>query len=78
MTPGRIQEQEGANTVVVSFKTAAGAILAVQRQTYKIVCLRDIDNGRLKVDTSPTIGGKQDMSKQGRKDILIYKAHIYT
>ncbi len=63
MTPGRIQDPEGAKTVVVSFKTAAGAILAVQRQAYKIVCFRDIDSGRLRVDTSATIGGKQDMSK---------------
>ena len=78
MTPGRIQDPEGAKTIVVSFKTAAGAILAVQRRTYKIVCFRDIDNGRLKVDTSTTIGGKQDMSKQGRRIILIYKAPIYT
>ena len=29
MTPGRIQDSEGAKTVVVSFKTAAGSILAV-------------------------------------------------
>ena len=31
MKPGRIQDSEGAKTVVVSFKNAAGAILAVQR-----------------------------------------------
>ena len=45
---------------------------------YKIVCFRDIDSGRLKVDTTATIGGKQNMNKQGRKVILIYKAHMYT
>jgi hypothetical protein len=78
MTPGRIQDPEGAKTAVVSFKTAAGAILAVQRQTYKIVSFRDNDNGRLIVDTSATIGGKRDMNKQGRRVILIYKAHMYT
>ena len=66
MTLGRIQDPEGAKTVVVSFKTATGAILAVQRHTYKIVCFRDIDSGQLKVDTTTTIGGKQDMSKHGR------------
>ncbi len=78
MTPGRIQDPEGAKTVVVSLQTAAGAILAVHRQTYKIVCFRDNDIGRLRVDTSATIGGKQDMNKQGRMVILIYKAHMYT
>ena len=45
---------------------------------YKIVCFRDIDSGRLGVDTTTTIGGKQDMTKQGRTVILIYKAHMYT
>jgi hypothetical protein len=58
MTPGRIHDPEGAKIVVVSFKTAAGAILADQRHTYKIVCFKDNDNGRLKVDTAATIGGK--------------------
>ena len=29
MKPGRIQDPEGAKTFVVSFKTAAGAIIAV-------------------------------------------------
>jgi hypothetical protein len=77
MTPGRIQDPEGANTVVVSFKTIAGAIIAVQRHTFKIVCFKDMDNGRLRVDTAATIGGKQDMNKQGCKMILIYKSHMY-
>jgi len=77
MTPGRVQDPEGAKIVVVSFKTAAGAIIAVQRQTLKIVCFRDVDNGRLRVDTATTTGGKQDMSKQGRRVILIYKSHMY-
>ena len=30
------------------------------------------------MDTTATIGGKQDMNKQGRRVILIYKAHMYT
>jgi hypothetical protein len=78
MTPGRIQDPEEAKIVVVSFKTASGAILAVQRQTYKSVCFRDIDSGRLRVDTAAIIGGKKDMSKHGRMVILIYNAHMYT
>ena len=78
MTPGRIQDPEGAKTVVISFKTAAGAILVVQRHAYEIVCFKDNDSGRLRVDTTPIIGGKKDMNKQGRRVILIYKAHRYT
>ncbi len=63
---------------MVFFKTAAEAILAVQRHTYKIVCFRDIDSGRLRVDTTTTVGGKQDTNKQGRRVIMIFKAHMYT
>ena len=78
MTPGRIQDPEGAKTVVVSFKTGAEAILARKRQAYMIVCFRDTDSGRLRMDTAATFRGKQDMHKQGRRVILIYKAHMYT
>ncbi len=78
MTPGRLQDPERAKTIVVSLKTAAGAILAIQRQTYKIVCFRDTNNGRLRVDTTTTVGGNQDPTKQGRRVIMIYKAHMYT
>ena len=31
MTPGRIQDPEGAKIMVISFKTSAGEIMAVQR-----------------------------------------------
>ena len=41
MTPGRIQDPEGAKTAIISFKTAAGSIAAIHRQTFKIVCFRD-------------------------------------
>ncbi len=77
MTPGRIYDPEGAKTIVVSFNTTAGATIAVQRQTFKIVCFRDADNGRLRVDTTTTIGGKLDMGKHGRIVILLYKSHMY-
>ena len=60
MTPGRIQDPEGAIIVVISFKTTPGAILAVQRQTYKIVCFRDATNGRLKVNLDATTKGKHN------------------
>ncbi len=60
MTPGRIQDPEGAKIMVISFKTSPGATLAVQRQTYKIVCFRDATSGRLEVDLDATTGGKQN------------------
>ena len=77
MTPGRIQDPGGAKTAIISFKTTAGAVAAIQWQTYKIVCFRDTAGGRLRVDTAATAGGKQDSSKQGLRIILIYKSHMH-
>jgi len=71
MTPGRIQDPKGAKIVVVSIKTSVGAILAVHRQTYKIVCFQASVGGCFGVDTPTTTGGKQDPSKQGRRTIMI-------
>ena len=78
MIPCRIQDPEGAQTIVVSFKTAAGAVATIHKQAYKIVCFGDATGGRLQVDASVTAGGKQDPSKQGRKSILIYKSYMYS
>jgi hypothetical protein len=58
MPPGRIQDPEGAKTIVVSFKIAAAAITTIQRQTRRFVCFSDKDNGRLKIDMAATFGGK--------------------
>jgi hypothetical protein len=54
MPLGRIYDSEGANTHVISFKLATGAIQAVQRHTYEIVCFGDMVSGRLKIDTEAT------------------------
>ena len=62
MTPDRIQDPEGAKTIVASFKSAAGAIAAIQRQTLRYVCYSDADNGRLRIDRAATTGGKQNPS----------------
>jgi hypothetical protein len=78
MTPGRIQDPEGAKTVIISFKTAARTIAAIHMQTYTIVCFKDAAGGRLRVDAAATTGGKQDPSKQGLRSILTYKSHMYT
>ena len=74
MTPCKIKDPEGAKTLVISFKTATGAVEAIHKETYKIVCFGDAAGGRLRVDATATVGGKQDPSKQGRRSILIYKS----
>jgi len=77
MSTGRVQDPEGAKTIILTYKTAAGAVAAIQRQTLKIVCFTDRDTGRLRVDIPATLGGKQDSSKQGRRIILIYKSSMH-
>ena len=77
ITPGRIQDPEGAKNMVISFKTTSGAILAAQRQIYKIVCFRDAISGILKVDQDATTGGKQNSALQGMRVLLIYKPHMH-
>jgi len=78
MRLGRIQDPEGAKITVMSFKTSAGAILTVQRQTYKIDCFRDATSGRLKVDPDATAGGKHNTALQGSRILLIYKTYMHT
>jgi len=63
--------------VIISFKTAAGAVAAIPKQTYKIVCFKDASRDRLRVDVAATTGGKQDPSKHGLRSILVYKSHMY-
>ena len=52
MTPSRIQDPEGAKTVLISCKTTAGAVATIHKQTYKIVCFGDAAGGRLRVDAA--------------------------
>ena len=56
--PGRIQDPEETKTIVVSFKTAAGAITSIQRHTLRFVCFNDIDNRRLRIDMADPVRGK--------------------
>jgi hypothetical protein len=78
MTPGRIQDPEEAKVVIISFKTAAGALAAIHRQTFIIVCFKDTTRGRLRVNAKATTRGKEYPSKQGLRSILIYRSHMYT
>ena len=64
--------------MVISFETAAGTILAVQRQSYKIVCFKDATSGRLKVDPDAPAGGKHNPALQGLRVLLIYKTYMHT
>ena len=78
MSTGRVHDPEGAKTIILSYKTAAGAVAAIQRQKIKIVCFTDTNTCRLRVDTPTTLDGKQDPIKQGKRMILIYKTSMHT
>jgi hypothetical protein len=54
MSTGRVQDPEGAKTIILSYKTAAGAAAAIQRQNLKIVCFTDTQTSRLIVDKQST------------------------
>ena len=62
---------------MVSFKTAAGAITAIQRQTLRFACYSDTNNGRLKIDMATTSGGTHNPSLQGRRVMLIYMTRMH-
>ena len=78
MKPSKIQDPEGAKTVVMTFKIAVGAVATVHMHTFKIICFSDTTRGILRVDTNATSRGKHNPSKQGRKSILIHKSYMDT
>jgi hypothetical protein len=77
MTPGRIQDPEGAKLIVVSYKTAAGAAAAISRQTFKIICTADTKTGRLSVYKNENIAEARDPVAQ-RRMILVYRTAMHT
>jgi len=78
MSTGRVQDPEGAKTIILSYKTAARAVAAIQRQNLKIVCFTDSHTGMLRVDNPATMGGKQDPSMQGKRMVLIYMTIMHS
>jgi len=77
MSSRRVQDPEGTKTIILSYKTAVGAVTAIQRQTLKLVCFTYTSTCRLGVDIPAIMGGKKDGSKQGRRMILIYKSNMH-
>ena len=73
MSTGRIQDPEGAKTVILSFKTVAGVALAISRKNIKLIRFAEVRTGRLRVDAYATSRGKQDSNAQRKRMILIYK-----
>jgi hypothetical protein len=73
MSPGRLQDPEGAKTVVISYASTAGAIAGVIKRKFQITSYTKPNTGRLRVDPSLTTGITRG-AHAGAKKILIYDA----
>ena len=54
MSPGRVQDPEGAKTIVLSYNTAAGAVATVIKHKFLLTCYTDEHTGRLRLDAALT------------------------
>ena len=73
MSPGRVQDPKGAKIIVLSCKTAAGAVATVIKHMFVITCFTEAETGRLRLDPVLT-SSKTSGEKSGAKKILIYDA----
>jgi hypothetical protein len=71
MSPGRVQDPEGAKTITISFNTAAGAVAAIVKRRFLITCYTEPDVDRLRLDASLTASDTTG-ARKGAKKILIY------
>jgi hypothetical protein len=71
MSPGRVQDPEGAKTITISFNTAAGAVAAIVKRRFLITCYTEPDTDRMRLDAALTAGDPAG-AKKGVKKILIY------
>jgi hypothetical protein len=76
MSSGRIQDPEGAKHLVISYRTAAGAIAIISKQKFPIMTYKDALTGKLKVDENMTAGDLRNPST-GTKKLLIYSANMH-
>ncbi len=74
MSPERVQDPEGAKTVVISFNTAAKAVAAVIKRRFLTICYTEANTGRICMDPALT-SGQTAGSHSGAKKILIYDTH---
>jgi len=62
MSTGRVQDPEGAKPIILSNKTATGAVATIHMQNLKIVCFKDTYTSKLRLDKQATSGNKQNPS----------------
>jgi hypothetical protein len=76
MSPGKVQDPEGAKMIIVSFNTAAGAVASIIKRRFLITCYTEADTCRLRLDAALTAGDKAGVMK-GAKNILIYDSNMH-
>jgi len=72
MSPGRVQNPEGAKTIVLSYKTTAGVVATVVKHRFLLTCYTEEHTGRLRLDATLTSGKLREHNKEKKK--LIYDA----
>ena len=56
MSPGRVQDPEGAMIIVLSYNTTAGAFATVVKHMFLLTCYTEEHTGRLRLDAALTSG----------------------
>ena len=65
-------------SILLYYKTAAGANATIAIQNLQIVYFVDALIGKLRGDSGATVEGKQNISMQGRRMLLIYNINMLT
>ena len=76
MSPGRVQDPEGAKTITLSYNSPSGAVAAIIKRRFLITCYTEQDTCRLRLDPSLT-AGTAARARKGAKKILIYDSHMH-
>ncbi len=76
MSPGRVQDPEGAKLLLISYASTAGATAALIKRRFEIIYYTKPDTGRLRVDPSLT-AGITGGAHAGARKILIYDAYVH-
>jgi hypothetical protein len=76
MSPGRVQDPEGAKTITLNYNTPAGSIATIIKRIFLITCYTEQDTGRLRLEPALTAGAVA-WAMSGAKKILIYDSHMH-
>ena len=76
MSPGRVQDPEGAKTITLRYNTPAGAIATIIKRRFLITCYTEQNTSRLRLYPALTTRITSG-ARSGAKNILIYDTHMH-